>query len=360
MPPIYEIGSDAIRRLEPTSYEQAGLAERADLQRMLRDQIEVVAPDVLVIAEEFGEWTESRRRIDLLGIDKEANLVVFELKRTEDGGHMELQAVRYAAMVANLTAGRATEMFGHYLAARGREEDPEQVLLDHLGWNEMDEDQFAQDVRIVLVSADFSRELTTAVMWLNDKELDIRCVRIKPYDDDGRTFIDVQQIIPLPEAGSYQIQVREKRRQERKARESNMDFTRYDVTLDGETHPAQWKRNALLLVVKALHAHGVPLEEIGSFFRARGRGNALFSVEGEINTIEKFNELAARDALALGKRYNARRWHTKDGDQMTSGGRTWVFSNQWGARWHEFMSALAETYPQIGLEFSASDPDDDS
>ena len=68
--PIYEIGENFIQRLENTSFGVAGVFERRDLQRLLRDQIEVVAPGVLVIAEEFGEWTDSRRRIDLLGIDK--------------------------------------------------------------------------------------------------------------------------------------------------------------------------------------------------------------------------------------------------------------------------------------------------
>jgi len=47
---------------------------------------------VLVIAEEFDGWDKSRRRIDLLGGDKDANLVVYELKRMEDGGHMDLHA----------------------------------------------------------------------------------------------------------------------------------------------------------------------------------------------------------------------------------------------------------------------------
>jgi hypothetical protein len=40
------------------------------------------------------------RRIDLLGVDSMGHLVVFELKRTTDGGHLELQALRYAAMVS--------------------------------------------------------------------------------------------------------------------------------------------------------------------------------------------------------------------------------------------------------------------
>ena len=47
----------------------------------------------MVIAEEFGDWGASRRQIDLLCIDKEANLVVIELSRTEDGGFMALQAI---------------------------------------------------------------------------------------------------------------------------------------------------------------------------------------------------------------------------------------------------------------------------
>ena len=54
----------------------------------------MLGDDLYVLTEEFGEWEESRRRIDLLAIDKQANLVVIELKRTDDGGHMELQAIR--------------------------------------------------------------------------------------------------------------------------------------------------------------------------------------------------------------------------------------------------------------------------
>ena len=222
---IYEIGETELRLVEGKSFRSVGLRERTDLQRLLRDHIEAVSPDTLVIAEEFGEWTDSRRRIDLLGIDKEANLVVIELKRTDDGGHMELQAVRYAAMVSTLVSQRAVEIFSRYLESRGFDDDAEQRLLEFLEWDEVDEDRFAQDVRLVLVSADFSRELTTAVMWLNEKDLDIRCVRIRPYIYDGKTLIDVQQVIPLPEAADYQVQVREKMGQERKARRSTIDFT---------------------------------------------------------------------------------------------------------------------------------------
>jgi RecB family endonuclease NucS len=85
--PIYAFDHNAILRVEETTFSSSGLLERADLQRLLREKIDVITPNTLIISEEFGEWDESRRRIDLLGIDEQANLVVIELKRTEDGGH---------------------------------------------------------------------------------------------------------------------------------------------------------------------------------------------------------------------------------------------------------------------------------
>jgi hypothetical protein len=195
--PIYEFGTNSINRLPETTFGSAGVHERRDLQRLLREHIEVIAPDTLVIDEEFGDWEDARRRIDLLAIDKNGNLVVIELKRTEDGGHMELQSIRYASMVSKLTFDRAVDTFAKYLGKIGKDgQDARAGLLEFLEWDEPDDDHFAQDTRIVLASAEFSQELTSSVLWLADHGIDIRCVRLKPYSLDGRLLVDVQQISP--------------------------------------------------------------------------------------------------------------------------------------------------------------------
>ncbi|HEX8352923.1 MAG TPA: DUF4268 domain-containing protein [Pyrinomonadaceae bacterium] len=224
---LYEVTPDNLVEIERTTFDQAGLRERTDLQRLLQKKIDVILPDTLVIAEEFGEWEESKRRIDLLALDKDANLVVIELKRSEDGGHMELQAIRYAAMVSTMTFERVVDIYGRYLARSGVNADARTMILDFLGRVEPDEDSFAQDVRIVLVAANFSKELTTAVMWLNRRDLDIRCIRLTPYQDNGRVLIDVQHVIPLPEAAEYQIQIREKEQKERKEKAERLPLPRF-------------------------------------------------------------------------------------------------------------------------------------
>jgi RecB family endonuclease NucS len=110
---------------------------------MIKSQVSIVSPDTLVIAEEFGEWEGSRRRIDLLGLDRDANIVVIELKRTEDGGHMELQAIRYAAMVSTLTFDKVVGIYGRHLKQQGSEDDPQESLLEFLRWDTPDEVEFA-------------------------------------------------------------------------------------------------------------------------------------------------------------------------------------------------------------------------
>jgi hypothetical protein len=62
-----------------------------------------------------------------------------------------------------------------------------------------------------LVSADFSTEITSTVIWLNGTyNTDISCYRIVPYRLGAEILLDLQQIIPLPEAKDFQIQQRQK------------------------------------------------------------------------------------------------------------------------------------------------------
>lgn len=347
--PIFELTTDKLRKIEETSFSTAKVRERADLQRLLRNQVEIISPDTLIIAEEFGEWEDSRRRIDLLGIDKNANLVVFELKRTEDGGYMELQALRYAAMVSTMTFDKAIEVYSQYLSKNDHGKDAERSLLDFLEWEEHDDEHFAQDVRIVLVSAEFSRELTTSILWLNDRGLDIRCVRIKPYNDNGRTLVDIEQVIPLPEASDYQIRVSAKNRQERFSRVQTRDLTRYDVTIFGKSATNLAKRTAIFLVVKGLCDSGVKPEKINGLIDWRP-GSLFLQFDGNLNA-DEFNAKAVELRQTQDRIFDSGRWFCGDEELIRIDGKTWAFNKMWGHNWDTAMKKLKENYPDAKIDF---------
>ena len=64
--PLWELTSGAISEVLATSFQAEAVTERARLQGVLRDRIEVLDSDLFVIDEEFSSWDESNRRIDLL------------------------------------------------------------------------------------------------------------------------------------------------------------------------------------------------------------------------------------------------------------------------------------------------------
>lgn len=222
---IFRIDEEGLTPVAETTFATAGIYERRNIQQYLLTNIEVLGERLMVIAEEFSGWQDSSRRIDILCIDAEANLVVVELKRTDDGGHMELQALRYAAMVSAMTFQQLTAAHARFTNAEP--DVARAAILRFLGWPEVLEESFGKTVRIILAAADFGKELTTTVMWLNDQNLAIRCVRLKPYLlADGTVLLDVQQLIPLPEATDYQTQLGEKRRAERESRDDRQSERR--------------------------------------------------------------------------------------------------------------------------------------
>lgn len=321
---LYELTKTAILSLEETTFARQDVNERLDLQRLLRQNIKVIAPETLVIAEEFSEWDESKRRIDLLALDRQANLVVIELKRTEDGGHMELQAIRYAAMVAAMSFSKAVEVYTRYLKSISSTDDAQSKLLQFLDWEVPNEETFGQDVRIVLVAAEFSKEIITSVLWLNEHDLDIRCVRLRPYKWDARVLLDVQQVIPLPEAASIIIQFKKKAEENRQAKRFEPDFSKYVLTVDGVQHARLTKRGLVLEVVKAALAKGVSQAQIAVLVPP----NKWISVDGELSG-EQFREQAAKLPAKLGGTYDLRRYFCDDDQLFHIGGRTYALSNQW-------------------------------
>ena len=311
------------------------ILERADLQRALREHIAALGEDLLVVAEEFGDF-EVRRRIDLLCVDRNRRLVVVELKRTEDGGHMELQALRYAAMVSAMTFEQLVDTYQRHLTRTDPEnaESARERLAEWLDEAGGEAAVIQRQVRIILASAGFDPQITTTVLWLNDiYGLDITCIRLTPYRLGEKRLLDVQQVIPLPEAAELTVQLRRRETAARAAQASSgRDLTRYViVTPTGTTEPLP-KRRAMLALVTALHAAGVDVAAMSKKLPGWPR---LLPVDGML-TGDAHQEAFARGYPKYA--HQLERWFFES--PLHRDGRTWVLSKMWGADTVEGLDAL--------------------
>lgn len=311
---IYSFENSSLKAIEKTTFNNEGILERQHLQKALKNQIDIIAPDCLVISEEFSEWNGSQRRIDLLAIDKAASLVVIELKRNETGEHMELQAIRYASMVSTLTFRKATEIYQKYLEKLKESGSASEKILEFLEWEEPQEDDFALDVNIILVSSNFSKEITTSVMWLNERDLNIKCIRLIPYKRDNQVLIDVQQIIPLPEVENYQIRIKQQSEERREARRTHRDYTKY--SFQGSEYN---KRKLVLAIVQDWLSKNQPknISELTQAFPQSIKSGKLFV------KLEKAKEIYERQNIY-------RHFLNEEEIINFSSEEKYAISNQWG------------------------------
>jgi len=341
---IYEISTDKISEVYRTTFAALGIRERQDMQRILRQFIEVIAPDTMILAEEFGDWEDSKRRIDLLGLGKNGRLVVIELKRSEDGGHMDLQALRYAAMVSAMKFDQAVEAHRKYLWERGlTAEDAEQRIRRFL----VTEDgpiAFSNKVSIVLAAADFSKEITSSVLWLNEQGLDVTCVRMRPHKFADRILLDIQQVIPLPEAAEFQIAIREKSMELESVQTAGRDFTKYWLRTASKEFAELNKRRLIYQIVQEAIRLDLKPEDICEAVPWR-RSTMFLSSDGKISPSEII-------ALTPGK--SPTRFFSNEDEVIHAFGRSYLLSNQWGTRTEEAVANILKLLPAgHGIECEA-------
>jgi hypothetical protein len=355
---LWELVRDGIVQVPQTTYQAQSITERGHLQAVLRDHIEVLG-DLLVVDEEFSNWDESARRIDLLCIDRQANLVVVELKRDDTGAHAELQAIRYAAMISSLTFEQTVRFHAAYLNRREIDGDAEARILAYLDWPEPDEELFGQDVRIVLAAADFGKELTSAVLWLRDRQIDIRCVRLVPHRLDGpdggtRILVNAEQLIPPPEAADMMMRIAEKAQRQREAavRSTERDNRRFDVQAYGESRARLPKSVAVHFLVKAAIDRGqLRPRDVLSLGEAHAGWYApmLRGFPGEVSS-EDFAARLAAESPSLPARYR-----TRENELIHTDAWTWAFTTQWrGSDVEVFIAELKSAFPALDIAYGIS------
>jgi len=201
-------------KVDAGTFTEFSIWERTHIQEWIRQAPEVLGEELLVVSMEFDRFKQSADRLDLLALDRRGNLVVVELKRDGLASYADLQALRYAAMVSVMTVERLLPYFVQYqqkyLKQADANSDSARELIQQFVTDNETFEELSNRPRIILCSENFSTELTTTVLWLNQAGLDISCVRIVPYKVGTNFVVVPTKIIPLQEAKQYLIELQQK------------------------------------------------------------------------------------------------------------------------------------------------------
>lgn len=112
---LFTVKDTTATPVERVELASLGFTERGHLQEWVIRHPELLGADVLIITFEFDQWSivsglAPRDRLDVLGLGSDGRLVVGELKRGKAPDTVEIQAIKYAAMVSRFDLDMLAEL----------------------------------------------------------------------------------------------------------------------------------------------------------------------------------------------------------------------------------------------------------
>lgn len=208
---LIDKAQNRIRKLEQKSFTELGFKERQHLQEWLAHNPESLGEELLIIQKEFDGFMDTNERLDLLAVDKNGSLVIIENKLDDTGRDVTWQVLKYASYCSTLTKDQIRNIYQQFLDKHNIKEDATSKLGDFLNqeYDEITLNQ-RQTQRIIMVAANFRKEVTSSALWLINFKLRIQCFRATPFGHGDQLFLTLEQIIPPKDTEDFVISMADK------------------------------------------------------------------------------------------------------------------------------------------------------
>jgi hypothetical protein len=125
----------------------------------------------------------------------------------DSGRNVVWQALKYASYCSSLNKSQIVEIYQSYLNRFCNGGDAQAQICEFLEIPDIAEVLLnsSNQQRIMLIAAQFRKEVTSTVMWLLTHGINLQCFKVTPYQLDEKLFLNIEQIIPMPEAEEFMI-----------------------------------------------------------------------------------------------------------------------------------------------------------
>ena len=310
---IWEIVEDGLKPVDTGGLVDSARLEK-ELEIWLKKHPEILGEDILLIGEQVPT---SAGLIDLLGLDRELNTVIVELKREKLTSREALaQALDYAASIEEWGWDELDEV-----CVRFCEKKLEEVLDEHWGGEYLPEAPNSSQ-RILLVGFGIDDSLKRTIEWLAESGVDVNAVLLK-HAVVGSTEILARTVV-VPES----FTVRKKTGWEKSDEPGNYppDELREKLLnyLKRPGPAAQWIREVLLpLCLQALEENRnyITREEIVKELVQRGEADDESQAGIKFTSVSNQLDLAKNDFLRQVIRYE------RDPEHQWLKRRFWIDKN---------------------------------
>lgn len=168
--------------------QPAKLLDEKELEELLEAHMELLNPNWLVIGRQV--MTPAGKRIDLLCMDQDGDLVVVELKKDLTPREVTAQVMDYAASVAAFTPSEVADIYLEYAKTKQKSENLDQVFQQKYGAALDEENINQQNVKMVIVATAMDSSTERIITYLrNTYMVDINILFFQVLSYQGKRFI---------------------------------------------------------------------------------------------------------------------------------------------------------------------------
>ena len=291
---VFTVDGDKAFAAESISLAEAGLREREHLQQWVLANPAILGKDVLVVTCEFDRWSakggaDPKDRLDVLGLDRDGRLVVAELKRDAAPDTVEMQAIKYAAMVSRFDADVLADAFAEWHRKTGGDALTSEEAAARLNAHTDVPLNSAtlRTPRIVLVAGSFPSNVTATTVWLTEMGLDITLIRVQGYRTPSGVIVTVSQHYPVADVEEFTVAPT---RAARKKSAAALEYPDLEWTADDFARAAAILNNGTVLAAldlcSARPGEWIPFEDV-VLHSGRDKGQARGETGGFTFTLRK-------------------------------------------------------------------------
>lgn len=217
---IIDREKNRISKLKQKSFSELKFREREHLQEWIANNPTSLGEELLIIQKEFSGFSETNERLDLLALDKLGNLVIIENKLDDSGKDVTWQVIKYASYCASLTKQDILKIYQDFLGTTAIAQDKISEFFDNREISEILLNQGLNSQRLILVAANFRKEVTSSVLWLMNFKVRLQCFKVTPFELNDQLFLNVEQILPTKDTEDFAISIATKAQEEIEVQET--------------------------------------------------------------------------------------------------------------------------------------------
>ena len=176
---------------KPKECENIPYAKEKEIEDLLEEHIEVLESGVFIVGTQVR--TKYEKRIDLLAMDKDANLVIIELKKKKTPRTVLAQTFEYYTWVQKLKREDITDIAEQY-QNHNDFNSIEDKFIHH--FNKKPPSHWNSKQKLIIVGEQIDAETKDVASSLARNQLNVICAELNAYENPQGTIV-VVRYIPL-------------------------------------------------------------------------------------------------------------------------------------------------------------------